>query len=489
MPKHAILGAAALLLTTAPAAWADLDAPTIWADWQSLYQTMGLELTAETESYEGGTLTLDGLTMTAEIAGAESVANYGSITLVEQGDGTVRVNIPAVIESKTTTEVDGYSQDQTVTFTNEGLSLIVREDGAERVYDFAADAVSMLIETDTNVGPDAPNVAITFTDIVSEYRSGVDGDANKFAQTFNNDALTINVSSEGDAPGVLNYVMSGVEGVVDGTYGDLEGPGFTASKLLNIEYAATITHSGSTTNLSMQNPEGPFTMTGASASGSLGFGMEDGVVSYDIGSTDANVQMQLPMLPVPVSMSMSEARTAFDFPLGPVGEEKPFGMTLSYRGLAIDDALWGLFDPTGQLPRDPADLVVDLEGTAVLNVDVFGDPEAMAGLQGPPGELKGVAIKQILLSLAGAELRGSGDLDFPTPGPVPQPVGTINLALDGGFSLIDKIVALGFIPAEQAAFVKGMAGAVAKPVGDDQLESVIEFTPGGGITANGLPLQ
>ncbi|MGB3409461.1 MAG: DUF2125 domain-containing protein, partial [Jannaschia sp.] len=117
-----------------------------------------------------------------------------------------------------------------------------------------------------------------------------------------------------------------------------------------------------------------------------------------------------------------------------------------------------------------------------------GDPEARASA-GAPGELKTLDLNPLQVSLAGAELTGEGSVEFPTPGPVPQPVGSVTLSLTGGLALIDKLVALGFLPPEQAAFAKGMAGVVARPVGEDALESLIEFTPGGGITANGMPLQ
>ena len=39
------------------------------------------------------------------------------------------------------------------------------------------------------------------------------------------------------------------------------------------------------------------------------------------------------------------------------------------------------------------------------------------------------------------------------------------------------------------AAMAGMAGVVARPAGEDALESTIEFTEGGGIVANGLPLR
>ena len=69
------------------------------------------------------------------------------------------------------------------------------------------------------------------------------------------------------------------------------------------------------------------------------------------------------------------------------------------------------------------------------------------------------------------------------------PVGQIDLKLEGGFALLDGLVAIGVFPAQQATFLRGMIGAVARQTGDDTLETTIAFTEGGGITANGLPVR
>lgn len=498
MPKQSFVnfklaGAAALLLATSPAAWADLAAPTLWADWQEVYNRFGGTLAATSEDYSGGTLTLEGVNYTTEFAGATSTANYGTIIMAEQGDGSVNILIPAEVSTDTVTQNEGVVVNQALSMRHENLSIVAREDGGERVYDLAADTMTFDVDTVIEApgqSTDPTTVTIRLAGMESIYRSGLGADGEGFAQTFALDGMDIaSVFSDGDEGGEFSYALTGIASDFEGSYGPPPTGPVVGLSDLNITYNGTMTHSGSTMAVVGQTPDGALNIAGTSQSGTLALEMGSDALTYSLASLGSEITAQVPGFPLPVNVSMAELSSAFTLPMGASDEAKPIGLQVALRDLVVDDMLWGLFDPTGQLPRDPATLLIDMDGTAVMNVDIFGDPEAMAALAGAPGALKTMTLNQLLLNIAGAELRGEGDLDFPTESIIPEPVGTINLALDGGFALVDKIVALGFIPAEQAAFVKGMAGAVTRPVGDDQLESTIEFTPGGGISANGLPLK
>ena len=490
MSKHHFAGAAALLLATSPAAWAEIDAQTLWADWQEMATRFGGTLSVASEDYAGGTLTLTDVTMATNLGGGEGNASYGTIRLIEQGDGTVRVEIPATMSTTSTTTVDGVTVEQTIDMTNEGLETVVREEGGLRTYDTTMQNLTAIVSTETGEAGGTPAVTISMSGLASVYRSGIDGDADAFDQTLTADSIGFAMSGEGEGEQVdLTYALTGIASDLSGNYGEAPDGPVTSFADMGMTYGGDISHSGGTFTLTGEGPQGPFSANSTSEAGKLTLDLGEDSLGYTIGSTGIDATVQAPGFPVPVKMTMAESIVGFALPFGETGVEKPFAVNLEARDLVLDDALWGLFDPTGQLPRDPATLVVDMDGSAVMNVDLFGDPASISKLQGAPGEVKTLKINEILLTLAGAALRGSGSLDFPKSTKVPEPVGTIELALDGGFALIDKIVALGFIPAEQAAFVKGMAGAVARPVGEDQLESTIEFTPGGGISANGLPLK
>ena len=492
MPKHAFAGAAVLMLSTAGGAVAEIDAPTIWSDWQDVYARMGGTLAAGSEEYAGGVLTLTDVTATSTVAGTESVSSYGDFTLTETSNGEVEIGFDDAIEAETTSTFGDVTQTQTMRLSQEGLTVVVSEDDGVRLYDIDGETLRIEASDGETSDPDLPapqSFTFGLSGVASEYRSGLDGDPNAFAQEIQADALTVSAGPV-EAPDSLSYGATEIEGEITGNYGEMPEEPVESLADSNITYAGELRHAGATLRLEpeVEDGQGPSEIEGRSESGRATFEMTGDTLTYLLGTTDNAMTLGLPNFPVPVEVTMAEASSGVTLPLAEVGTEAPFGLDLRLQDLSIDEAVWGLVDPTGQLPRDPATLVVDVDGTAEMSVDLFGGPDAFANLAGPPGELTSLVLNEVLIDALGAVLRGSGDLDFPTPDPT-VPVGTIDLALDGGFALIDRLVALGLIPAEQAAFVKGMSGAVAEQVGEDQLESTIEFEADGGISANGLPLR
>ncbi|CUH38988.1 hypothetical protein JSE7799_01707 [Jannaschia seosinensis] len=485
MPKHAISGAAALMLATAPA-FAEVDARTIWSDWRDMSARFGGALTAGDETYSGGVLTLDGVTLTTDMAGTEGAAEYGTIRLIERDDGTVRVELPSEIVQITTSEVEGEAITQTLRITYDDLDVVVSEEDGPREYDIAANSVDIAMTFEAPDG-EGGTVTITMQEVDGLYRSGIDGDASAFAQDLAAAAMVLRARSAADEFAMI-YTLDDLTAEIAG---NLLAGGDEIETLADfpIRYAGTIAHSGSTLGIIGDEDMGGGEISGASEAGTLGVTFTDEMLGYVVTSTSPSLIAQWPDFPVPVELAAESATTEIAVPFGVTGEAAPFRFLAAYRDVVLNEAVWGMFDPTGQLPREPATVVLDLDGEIVPNVDIFGDPEAMAELQGPPGDLRTLSINEILIAFAGAELRGEGELEFPGSGAMPEPLGTIELALDGGFALLDRIVALGLIPAEQAAFIRGMAGAVAAPTGPDQLESTIEFTEGGGVTANGMPLR
>ena len=55
--------------------------------------------------------------------------------------------------------------------------------------------------------------------------------------------------------------------------------------------------------------------------------------------------------------------------------------------------------------------------------------------------------------------------------------------------IVDKLVAMGLIPEDQAMGARMMMGMFAVPSGEDELTSKIEFKEDGGVYANGQRIQ
>ena len=495
MSKHAFAGSVALLLATTAVARADVDARTIWSDWQETFAGFGGTLSAGSEDFADGTLTLRDVTSSSEIGEGASSTTYGTVTMVEQGDGTVRIEVPASFETVQTVTVEEETVEQTIRFENAGLTVVASEEAGVRSYDVSAESVSAAFEQPPVGEAPAVESTVSMTGLASTYRSGMGGDADAFEQSLTAEAFAVAFGGGEGGDGTEaamdgTYRATGISGEVTGSFGPVSDGPIVGLADLGLVYDGAFRHAGSTLTVAGTGPQGDFAVDGTSASGEVRTAIGDGAFVNEVRSAEPEMTLTVPAFPVPIEVSMAELSSATTLPMGePTGDEQPFALELALRDLMVDDAIWAAFDPTGQLPRDPASFVLALEGSAVMAVDMFGGPEAMAEAEGVPGKFRSLDLTELTLTVAGAALRGSGALTFPNATPVPEPVGTIELTLEGGFALMDKLVALGFVPAEQAAFVKGMAGAVTRPVGDDQLRSTIEFTEGGGISANGLPLR
>ena len=128
----------------------------------------------------------------------------------------------------------------------------------------------------------------------------------------------------------------------------------------------------------------------------------------------------------------------------------------------------------------------------------FLNPDQAAALQSSgaaPGELIALTLNNLVVDAVGARLTGTGDFTFDNSdlvsfGGIPRPTGAIDLKLVGGNGLLDKLVAVGVLPQQQAMGARMMMGlfAVAGPE-EDTLNSKIEINEAGHILANGQRVQ
>ena len=274
--------------------------------------------------------------------------------------------------------------------------------------------------------------------------------------------------------------------------GVLPEPGTDASPFglsLGSAFDAAISNGGTTAAFTGETPDGPVAVSMSTASGETRLAMDEASFDYEASARDLAVSVTPPGIPLPFAGRLSETTTRLSMPVAPTGEAEPYALDVVLRDLSVDDAIWSLFDPTAQLPRDPATLVLSMSGEAEVTVDVFGDPEAMMAMTGSPVEPRSLDLTEVLLRFAGAEVTARGALRFPPGADVPIPAGDVAVTMTGALALADKLVAMGIVPPQQAAFVKGAVSGIARQVGPDELEVDLTLTEQGGILANGVPLQ
>ena len=486
-------GAAALLAATVLAGPAGaLTAPELWADWQATSERLGLAVEAESEEYEGGTLRLEGLTMTqaAETLGvsADSVTRIEAVSLVEDGDA-VRIELAPAVAIVSTTTVDGERTESTGRVETEGLDYVARDEDGARRYDMTAALFAYVLDDVTNGRGD---VEVPLRVELSEVRSeGTLDGAGGYDQTMAAAALTLAVDSSAQEGGArIDYALSGLSATGTGRIPETAAEAGSVSPIgLLGMFDVGFSHEGAEASIAGDAPQGAFTVDSTTARGETRLALDEAGFRYDQAGTDLAMTLGLPGMPAPVDVTMAEAGSSFVVPLAQ-GPGEPYALEMNLTDLVIDDAIWGMFDPTGQLPRTPATVALSLAGTAELLVDPRGDVDAFMAHEGPPARPETLDLRQLLVRFAGAELAGSGALRFrETDAPMPEAVGTIDLALTGGMALLDGLVALGLVPQGQAQMARGMVGMVARPVGDDRYESTIDFAEDGSITANGMQLR
>ena len=215
--------------------------------------------------------------------------------------------------------------------------------------------------------------------------------------------------------------------------------------------------------------------------------MSNGEISYSGGAGDIAYSINPTAMGFPpVDISLSEAAFAFGMPISETDGPVDVQYLVQLLGLEVSEGLWRMFDPSQTIPRDPADLVIDLAATAQWTMNpadlAEGEPDAM------PIQFEDVSVNEIRLSIGGAEISANGSAKVMNGGPFPLPIGKLDIAINGVNGLIDKLTALGLLTPDMVLPVRAMMGVYTTPVGDDQMTSSVEMTADGQVLANGLPL-
>ncbi|MEM1265326.1 MAG: DUF2125 domain-containing protein [Pseudomonadota bacterium] len=240
----------------------------------------------------------------------------------------------------------------------------------------------------------------------------------------------------------------------------------------------------------------PLAMSGTGDGGDVEISFIDGRVVYR-GTGEAvaySIATDPAVLPLPpIDISYSGVEMDITAPIRPTEGPEPVRLKFEFSDLTVSDAAWGLFDPEGKLPRDPATLDIDIAASVDINMPLFealdddGEGDAPSPLM--LGTVERVDMTRVFLTAAGATAEATGAVDLLYQGPFPLPEGQINISLAGIQTLANTIGELGLLPAEEIAPMMGMMMMFAQPGdGPDTFTSQIEFKDGG-ITANGIPLQ
>lgn len=496
-------GAASIctVLMTTTALYADVTPAQVWDAIQKQASATGATLTPGSVDTSGDTLTVTNLVIASKAELAIADVTQSTITSVtvpallleDMGDGTVKLSAEGDIvgKSQTTASEGPASEADIVIRKSDAMSII---SGTPEAMNYAVTAPEMVIDVDARtLGEGAPPPAkMTFT------LSGLNG--------------AYNVESAGGQRVVSDLKASGMKMALTGADPETNATVNMTMQLANLAMASDFTlpegvdtakmaealaagfggsgkvsYGVSSFELESQTEQGPVNVASSAQSGQFDVALSRDGLRYAASGLGTVIDVQTAQFPAPINVSLAETAFDFAFPLSKTDAPQPFTGKIGLVGLSVSEELWAMFDPQQTLPRDPATLVIDLTGKVTTLMDLFSPEAAQAEM--PPVQIESLDINKVQLTVAGADLTGTGAMTFDNSMGLPMPLGAVDLKLAGANKLMDSLVAMGLMPQDQVMFARMMLGLYAVPAGDDLLTSKIEFKEGGQILANGQRIQ
>ncbi len=497
------------LALVAGTAHAELSAADVWGDWRAYIEGVGYSVSA-TESMIGSVLEVSDIAVAIN-GGPDMEAitlRMGALRFVENADGTVDVALPDSLPMSL--EIVPGGVDQPARFdavlSQTGQRGTASGTPAQIVYDYAADTIAIALTGMTVEGETYDSSDATFRlsgENLRESTTVTVGQTRSYEQSYQVANMVYEMfMNPPDEPETISFKTTAETAGYVGTTNLPMPPSGSATDMntllaSGLAVDGAFTTSGAVTEIEVTAPEGTSRIKTATGATRLEVGMSTAGVRYDVSSENVEVGAQLAELPLPLFAQM--ARTGFEMlmPVAKSDTPQDFALAFNMTDFTMSNVIWGLFDPEGQLPRDPATVALDLTGKARLLFD-FLDPQAATAIATrgtSPGEVSALTLNTMTIDAVGATLNAKGDMVFDNadkttlPG-FPKPVGDIQISLAGGNGLLDRLVALGVLPEQQAMGARMMLGMFAVPgEAPDTLNSTIEFNAEGQILANGQRIK
>ncbi|WP_170401031.1 DUF2125 domain-containing protein [Ruegeria arenilitoris] len=486
-------------------ALADVTAQQVWNDWQAYLTQMGYTVSAE-QSVSGNVTTISDMSVAMTVPDSEGAfqVTVPQMTLTENGDGTVSIDLPENFPMTVTGEEADEAFAVDIEYYHKGLEMVVSGDPDDMTYDYSAPTLGVKLGGLTVDGESAPedllDMDFELSNLAGSSRMKI-GENREVDQKFTADGLTYDLmfndpegSDDGKIVGSMDKLAFEGLSVIPSDFDGSDPASFFQG---DTSFSGLFTYGSGNTAIDGTSEGQAFSMGSESQGGRFGASLDEQRLAYDIEQNNAKLAVTTADLPFPIEIAMAKTGVSFEFPLKQSEEEQPFGFAINLTDFTMSDVLWSIFDPAGALPRDPATIALDTTGTAKILTNFF-DPASIEELEesgDAPGELNSLKINELLVSLVGAKLTGDADFTFDNSNTeefdgMPAPAGVANLQLVGANALIDKLIGMGLLQESDAMGARMMMGLMAVP-GDepDTLNSKIEFTKDGQILANGQRIK
>jgi hypothetical protein len=500
MHKSPVLSAsvlASLLFGTAAAA--QVSPEQVWQNWRDMSTSYGQTLTTTGEARTGDTLTVSGVAITSSVDEVTTSATIDRIDFRDRGDGTVEITMSPQIPLTVTSAEAGEAFTLNLALEQTDAVIVASALEADTRYDFTAPTVRLTMTAPpTETDPSDARVVVEVSAMAGTYAvSSTDLSRIATEGTVDSMRMTVNATDPDTANGGTVALTASVNGIaIDGNSAILSSEqmeDLAAALAAGFSTDTSLTYAGADYRVDFTDSSGTSQSTGTFGPGKLAVVLDQDRMAYGGTASTAEIKVSGATIPFP-ELVISYAEAAFDFVMPVSKSEIPqdFRALTRIVDLAVSDEVWAMFDPGALLPRDPATLVIDLDGKARWLMDLFS-PEA-AEMETVPGELSALTINDVTLRAVGASVAGKGaftfdNTDLTTFDGMPAPTGVLDVTIVGATALLDRLSQSGLLPPDQVMGAKMMMGLFARPgPGEDTLTTQVEFKDKG-LFVNGQQLQ
>ncbi|GAA4220127.1 hypothetical protein GGQ68_000625 [Sagittula marina] len=498
------------LSAMASPSFADVTSEEVWNNLESYLSDFGYEISATETATDNG-LEVSGISYTAPLPedGGTMVVTLPDMIYTDVGDGTVDMTMPESGMMEVTITPEGEDASPTVVavaLSHSGLLVNASGTPEEMTYESRAEEIRMVLDSVTDEGELLPKEAlktslsmgpVAGTSVVS-----IEDGLRSVSQDMTYGDITYDFAftapEDDETKGLFSGTLRGLAGkgttvVPDGA--DMsDAPAMLAS---GFEVDASITHQGGETSFDFQDGSDRVTGQLSSDGGELGFAMSQEKMVYVLSALGQSVSMMVPDMPFPIEGKFGEAGFSFEMPLAASEEPVPASLSVLLSDFEMADMLWGIFDPQGVLPRDPATIGANLEAEVTPFVSIIDEDAMEAVEEGEelPGELNKVTLTDLVVRAIGAEILGEGEFTFDntdteTFDGMPRPEGQIDLTISGVNGVIDKLIEMGFVQEQDAMGARMMLGMFTVPGAEpDTATSTILVNDQGHVLANGQRIK
>ncbi len=496
-------GTALATLMLAQSAAADITPAEVWDDLRGYLEGYGYTVSAETVR-SGDRLTLTDLTAEMQIPedDAQLRVLLPELTLTATGDGAVALGWPAEMPIRITASEGDESVALTLLQETRDPEVTISGDAEDAAWAYAIGATRITL-TDLVVDGTALSRDVVRGEITLDGLLGTAQMRNAALRETEQEMTVTRLSyefagSDPESPGNTVLFSGGLSDLAySGTATlpravDSEDPMALMSVM---DVAGSLSYSQGRSRFNGVEDGEAASFSTNTESARLGYAMAPEAWSFDLQVEGYDMQLQGGDLPFPVALEAGTLGGTATLPVARTETPQDVAATLTLEDFRMSDLIWNIFDPAGQLPRDPATVALDVSGKVRMLYDLF-DPaqaEALATAE-MPAELHALTLNALVVDAVGAMLTATGaftfdNTDLESFDGLPRPEGQLTAELRGANRLIDTLVAMGILPEQQAMGARMMMGMFAVNKGDDTLSSTLEINDKGHIIANGQRIQ